>query len=65
MTCAASAITVKKALSRVLGVTSVSVSFENKQATVAFDDGKTTVAALTRATTDAGYPSTAVKSAGK
>jgi periplasmic mercuric ion binding protein len=65
MTCAACPITVKTALSRVPGVTSVSVSFEKKQATVAFDDAKTTVAALTRATTDAGYPSTAAKGAGK
>jgi hypothetical protein len=35
------------------------------QATVVFDDSQTTVAALTRATTDAGYPSTPVKGAGK
>lgn len=65
MTCAACPITVKTALSRVPGVTSVRVSFEKKQATVAFDDAKTTVAALTRATTEAGYPSTAAKGAGK
>ncbi len=63
MTCAACPITVKKALSRVPGVTAVSVSLEKKQATVIFDDAQTTVAALTRATTDAGYPSTAVKGA--
>jgi len=61
MTCAACPITVKKALSRVAGVTEVSVSNEKKQATVVFDDTQTTVAALTRATTDAGYPSTPVK----
>jgi len=65
MTCAACPITVKKALSRVPGVTEVSVSFERKQATVVFDNAKTTVSALTRATTDAGYPSTPVKDAGK
>jgi mercuric ion binding protein len=65
MTCAACPITVKTALSRVPGVTAVSVSFEKKQATVKFDDAKTTVAALTSATTDAGYPSTAVTGAGK
>lgn len=65
MTCAACPITVKKALSRVPGVTEVSVSFERKQATVAFDDAQTTVAALTRATTDAGYPSTVEKGAAK
>jgi mercuric ion binding protein len=65
MTCAACPITVKKALSRVPGVTDVVVSFETKQATVSFDDAKTTVAALTRATADAGYPSTAVSGAAK
>jgi mercuric ion binding protein len=65
MTCAACPITVKTALSRVAGVTAVSVNFEKKQATVVFDDTRTSVAALTRATTDAGYPSTAMKSAGK
>ena len=59
MTCAACPITVKKALSRVAGVNNVSVSFTDKQATVSFDDSKTTVDALTKATSDAGYPSTA------
>lgn len=58
MTCAACPITVKKALSRVPGVTEVSVSFEKKRATVVFDDTQTTVAALTRATADVGFPST-------
>jgi mercuric ion binding protein len=65
MTCAACPITVKQALSRVPGVTEVSVSFEKKLATVVFDDSQTTVAALTRATTDAGYPSTVEASAAK
>ncbi len=65
MTCAACPITVKTALSRVPGVTEVSVSLERKEATVVFDDTKTTVSALTRATKDAGYPSTPVKDAGK
>ena len=65
MTCAACPITVKKALSRVPGVTEVSVSFEKKQATVVFDDSQTTVAVLTRATTDAGYPSTVEAGAAK
>ena len=65
MTCELCPITVKKALSRVPGVTEVSVSNEKKQATVVFDDTQTTVAALTRATTDAGYPSTPVKGTAK
>ena len=36
------------------------VDFDKREAIVTFDDGKTTVAALTRATADAGYPSTLV-----
>jgi periplasmic mercuric ion binding protein len=63
MTCAACPITVKKALSRVPGVTDVSVNYEKKWATVVFDDTKTTVTALTRATANAGYPSTPEKGA--
>ena len=65
MTCAACPITVKKALSRVPGVTDVTVSYETKQATVLFDDTQTTVAALTRATADVGFPSTPEKGAAK
>lgn len=63
MTCAACPITVKKSLSRVPGVTKVTVSYETKQATVEFDNTKTTVAALTRATADVGFPSTPEKGA--
>lgn len=48
---------VKKSLAKVDGVSQVAVSFEKKTATVTYDDGKTTVAALTAATTEAGYPS--------
>lgn len=58
MTCATCPITVKKALTNVNGVTKVTVDFDKKEAVVTFDDAKTTVAALTKATTDAGYPST-------
>jgi mercuric ion binding protein len=58
MTCAACPITVKKALTKVEGVTKVDVDFDKKQAVVTFDDTKTTVAALMKATKDAGYPST-------
>lgn len=60
MTCAACPVTVKKALSRVDGVSDVQVSFERKQAVVTFDDAKTSVGALTQATTNAGYPSAEV-----
>ena len=59
MTCAACPLTVKQSLSKVQGVSKSEVSFEKKQAVVSFDDAKTNVQALTKATADAGYPSTA------
>lgn len=65
MTCAACPITVKKALSRVEGVSTVKVDFDKKQAIVTFDDAKAGVAALTKATTDAGYPSALVEGGAK
>ena len=58
MTCAACPITVKKALTKVDGVQKVEVSYEKLVAVVTFDDTKTTVDALTKATENAGYPST-------
>lgn len=58
MTCAACPITVKKALNKVAGVEKVEISFEKREAIVTFDDSKTSQEALTKATTDAGYPST-------
>ena len=57
MTCAACPITVKTALTKVDGVTKAEVSFENREAIVTFDDTKTNAPALTKATEDAGYPS--------
>lgn len=57
MTCAACPITVKKAISKVEGVSKVDVTFETREAVVTFDDAKTSVQKLTKATTDAGYPS--------
>lgn len=57
MTCAACPITVKKALSKVDGVSKTEVIFENREAVVTFDDTKTSAQALTKATEDAGYPS--------
>ncbi|WP_281358759.1 mercury resistance system periplasmic binding protein MerP [Aromatoleum evansii] len=58
MDCPVCPITVKKALSKVAGVAEVTVDFDKHEATVSFDDVKTNVEALTRATRDAGYPST-------
>ena len=57
MTCAACPITVKKALSKVEGVSQVDVTFEMREAVVTFDDAKASVQRLTKATEDAGYPS--------
>ncbi|AJW47333.1 MULTISPECIES: mercury resistance system periplasmic binding protein MerP [Burkholderiales] len=57
MTCAACPITVKKAISKVEGVSKVDVTFETREAVVTFDDAKTSVQKLTKATGDAGYPS--------
>ena len=57
MTCPVCPITVKKALKAVPGVSQVSVNYAKKDAVVSFDDSKTSVAALTKATTDAGFPS--------
>jgi mercuric ion binding protein len=58
MFCAACPITVKKALTKVTGVAEVNVDLDKKQAVVTFDDAKTRIATLTKATTNAGYPST-------
>ena len=58
MTCAACPITVKLALSKVEGVSQVSVSYPDREAVVTFNDALTPIEALTEATSDAGYPST-------
>jgi len=57
MTCAACPITVKKALSKVEGVSQVGVTLEKREAVVTFDDAKADTQKLTKATEDAGYPS--------
>ena len=57
MTCELCPLTIKKALSRVPGVTDVKASYERKEAVVTFDDTKASVDALTKATANAGYPS--------
>lgn len=58
MTCAACPFTVKAALSKVDGVAKTEVQFEQREARVTFDDAKTNVQQLTKATQNAGYPST-------
>jgi mercuric ion binding protein len=63
MDCPVCPITVKKALGKVDGVSRAEVDFGKRQAVVSFDDAKTSAEALTRATKDAGYPSTVIGSA--
>ena len=57
MDCAVCPITVRKALEKVPCVETAKVDFKTKRAVVAFDPGKTSPEALTRATADAGFPS--------
>jgi mercuric ion binding protein len=57
MTCGTCPIVVKKALERVPGVSSTTIDFDKKTATVTFDPDKATSARLTQATTEAGFPS--------
>jgi len=57
MYCDACPYIVKQSLAKIPGVEKVVVSFEQKTATVTYDDQKTAPDALTSATTQAGYPS--------
>jgi len=57
MDCATCPITIKAALMKVPGVKAAKVSYERRTAKVSFDDARTNVAALTKATEQAGYPS--------
>ncbi len=60
MTCRLCPITVRKALKKVDGVVEVTAKYEGRGigwATVTFDPSKTDVAALTRTTSLAGFPS--------
>jgi mercuric ion binding protein len=57
MYCEACPYIVKRTLERVPGVSKVTVSLREKTAVVAFDDGKVSVGDLTRAATQAGFPS--------
>ncbi len=59
MTCELCPITVKKALDKVPGVAATRIDLATKTATVKFDPDRTNVAALVKATANAGYPSTA------
>lgn len=57
MTCSVCPITVKKSLAKVEGVITAESEFETKTATVTFDDTRTSIEALRKATADVGYPS--------
>ena len=58
MTCALCKFTIKKALQGVEGVEKANVDYESKTASVIFNPQKTSVDALIKATTAAGYPAT-------
>jgi mercuric ion binding protein len=62
MNCGACPITINKALSKVPGVARTEVNLDNREVTVTFDDARTDVEGLMRATQDAGYSSTVVGS---
>ena len=59
MTCPACSITIEKALEKVPGVTATQVDTENATVTVSFDSERTTVPAIVRAVTKAGFPAKA------
>ena len=61
MTCELCPVTVRKSLEKVPGVSQARIDFSKKTATVKFDADKTSAAALVKATTDAGCPSTVHK----
>lgn len=58
MTCAACPITVKIALTKVGGVSKAEVNYEKREAVVTFDEAKTSVQKLAKASADAGFPAT-------
>jgi mercuric ion binding protein len=57
MDCDTCPITIRVALMKVPGVSKAVVSYARRNAKITFDDAKTNLAALTRATEEAGYPS--------
>ena len=57
MFCPTCPFIVKRTLQKVDGVLDVAVSYAEQTAVVRFDDNKTAVAALTRATAGVGFPS--------
>lgn len=58
MNCVTCPITVTHSLKNVDGVKKAEVTYRTKSAVITYDDTKTNAEALTKATTNAGYPST-------
>ena len=63
MSCASCPVTIKVALTKVPGVASIKSDLAKRQTTVVYDDAKTDAAALSKATADAGFPSSPVQAA--
>lgn len=61
MTCAGCATTVSRALKRLEGVLGAEVTFQPAQAIVRYDPARVSIDTLTKATRDAGYPSTSIR----
>ncbi len=61
MTCASCPVIVKRAMESVDGVMSVSVSYEEKEAVVTYDDTRTSPEAIAEASTKHGYPARIVE----
>lgn len=59
--CPSCAFIVKHTLTDIPGVAACEVSYRERQARVTFDDEKTSVAALTAATSEIGFPSKPVE----
>jgi mercuric ion binding protein len=51
-------ISVQRSLTKINGVTQANVSLDKAEAVVTFDDTRTSIEALLKATGGAGYPST-------
>lgn len=59
ITCPACAITIRKALEKVPGVTDTKVDTREESVTVTFDSNQTDTSAIARAVTEAGFPAKA------
>lgn len=64
MTCAACPITVRKALSHVVGVSASTVDMKSHTATVTFDPTRTSAEALAAAVSQAGFPAKVLSNGG-